>query len=624
MKSRRANPILIDLLEPRRLLTVSPVIHLLNNQAIVSVGQAVHVNAVQTGLPIGADLGAGTPLTARYQWDFGDTTPSSEFDQLPGFNAAHVYDVPGIYTITLTVTNQAGEVGVAQQRVRIIAPSVTPQAVFVDNTLAGVQPDPNGGVDVPSIAAAIPFVGDNTQLLLRRSETFSLTNTISIPFSNVTIGSFGDPTAAAPVIQIPSTAGQFFPFIQTTAAAQNTVIRDLEFTAAGSAKIGVAIQPQGTNLVVRNCDFENLDDAMNCNLGPVGVLAMDNTAGVLKEYFTYIKGTDHVYLGNTVADSVGQHNFRTYGIRVLCYGNDVTNLPGGSSIDTLRVNDGSWMYWANNTLHDGQILVGPLGPDSSGSNPGSGVSWVVIENNREVQVAGQYLSNARLEIDAGVQHIMVRNNYIESSDTTGISVDTKDVLTWKITGTPIPVPPVTVTKTSTDVQVLNNTVVNPDFGDGTHLGTKGCFIEVSGSTSNAVMLKNNLYVAPKLDTTAFSAAAVRVTSRNDLNNFVSGGIANNDWPAPSNLNSRGIQYVSDGSLTGTAAYNTPSEWAAFTSKVAGGEKYENLKITDITVNLAPPGTSQAANPGAVAVAGVFTDLFGTNRNGTWTDGAVQL
>src|SRR5581483_1735257 len=168
----------------------------------------------------------------------------------------------------------------------------------------------------------------------------------------------------------------------------------------------------------------------------------------------------------------------------------------------------------------GQVIVGPLGPDSAGSNPGSGVSWVVIENNREVQVPNQYLSNARLEIDAGVQHIIVRNNYIESSDTTGISVDTKDVLTWKITGTPIPLPPVTVTKTSTDVQVLHNTIVNPDFGDGTHLGTKGCFIEVSGTTSNAITLKNNLYVAPKLDTTAFSAAAVRVISRNDLNNFV--------------------------------------------------------------------------------------------------------
>ena len=609
------------------MLTVSPVIHLLNNTSEVMAGQAIHVNAVQTSLPIGADLGVGTPLTARYQWDFGDTNPAARFDQLPGFNAAHVYDQPGNYTITLTVTNEAGEVGVATQQVQIDAPQTPAQTIYVDNTLNASQPDPNGGVDVPSIPAALALMTDDSQILFARGETFVLQNTITIPFSNVTIGAYGDSSLAAPTILLPNASAQYFPMIQTTSTAGNTVIRDLEFTAAGTSKIGVGIQPGGQNLVIRSCDFENLDDAINCNLGPVGLLAMDNTAGPLKEYFTYIKGTDHVYLGNTVADSTGQHNFRTYGIRVLCYGNDVTNLPGGSSIDTLRVNDGSWIYWANNTLHDGPMLVGPLGPDSSGSSPGSAVSWIVIENNRSIQVAGQYMSNPRLEIDAGVQHVMIRNNYIESTDATGISVTTKTTLTWKssqLGPSPIPLPPITVTKTSTDVQVLNNTVTDPDFGDGTHLGKKGCFIEVGGSASSAVTLKNNLYIAPKLDTTANSASAVRVISRKDLNNFVAGGIANNDWPAPTNLNSRGIQYISDGSVSGTAAYYTPAEWAALTSRVAGGEKYENLKITDLDSNFTPPSASQAATPGAAPIIGVFTDLFGTIRTGTWTDGSVQL
>ena len=133
---------------------MTPHITVLNNQTTVTVGQAVQVNAVQTGLAIGADLGVGTPLTARYQWDFGDTTSGSQFDQLPGFNAAHIYDVPGLYTITLTITNQAGQVGVAQQMIRVTPPPVVPQAIYVDNTLSGVRPDPGGGIDVPSLAAA--------------------------------------------------------------------------------------------------------------------------------------------------------------------------------------------------------------------------------------------------------------------------------------------------------------------------------------------------------------------------------------------------------------------------------------------------------------------------------------
>ena len=311
---------------------------------------------------------------------------------------------------------------------------------------------------------------------------------------------------------MPSTSSQFLPIVTTSAASNNTVVRDLTLDAAGSSRIGVGVQPDGTNIVIRNCNFQNLDDAILGNLAPVGVMAMDNTAGVLKEYFAYIKGTDHVYLGNTIGDSTAQHNFRTYGIRVLCYGNDVTNLPGGSSIDTLRVNDGEWIYWANNTLHSGQIIAGPLGPDSAGSQPGSGVSWLVIENNRELQVPGQYLPNNRIEIDAGVQHVMIRNNYVEATDTTGIEVQTKATLTWtssELPASPIPLPAVTVTKTSTDINVLNNTIVNPNLNDGTHTGAEGCFIEVGGTTTNAITLKNNLYVAPNLNTAAFTAAAVR-------------------------------------------------------------------------------------------------------------------
>ena len=445
---------------------------------------------------------------------------------------------------------------------------------------------------MPSIAAALPLLANNTQLLFRRGETFAACQhdhrVIQQRHDRCLWRSDGSGAGASasqhghPIFADRYDVVQRDEHDRPRSDAHRR--RQLKASASGFSRRGrtssfaTAISKTSTTRLLSN-------------ISPVGVMALGNTAGVLKEYFAYIKGTDHVYLGNTIGDSTGQHNFRTYGIRVLCYGNDVTNLPGGSSIDTLRINDGAWIYWANNTLHDGQIIAGPLGPDSAGSLPGAGVSWLVIENNRELQVSGaaNYLSNPRIEIDAGVQHVMIRNNYVESSDTTGISIDTKDVLTWKSSQLPasvIPLPPVTVTKTSTDVQVLNNTIVNPDFGDGVHLGTKGCFIEVSGTTSNAIMLKNNLYVAPKLNTTAYTAAAVRVVSRKDLNNFVNGGIANNDWPAPSNLNSYGIQYVSDGTLSNAAAYYTPSRWASsFSSKVITGEKYEALKITDLSSSL---------------------------------------
>src|SRR5206468_7073095 len=63
----------------------------------------LHVNAVD--LP----LKHGNWLTARYEWDFGDATPGSRFNQLVGWTAGHVYTTPGSYLVSLTLTDEAGE-----------------------------------------------------------------------------------------------------------------------------------------------------------------------------------------------------------------------------------------------------------------------------------------------------------------------------------------------------------------------------------------------------------------------------------------------------------------------------------------------------------------------------------
>src|ERR1051325_3440445 len=66
---------------------------------LISSGMApctVHVQA--TDIPF---VSGGTPVTTRYQWDFGD--PAGTNNALRGFNAAHVYNKEGKYSITLTL-----------------------------------------------------------------------------------------------------------------------------------------------------------------------------------------------------------------------------------------------------------------------------------------------------------------------------------------------------------------------------------------------------------------------------------------------------------------------------------------------------------------------------------------
>src|SRR3982750_3820510 len=91
----------IDALEKRQLLSVAAKIRVLGNETRIFAGNNVQVSAVANKAGSGTQLGAGSPITSRYEWNFGDHTAESRYDVLPGFNAAHVYDEPGTYKLTL-------------------------------------------------------------------------------------------------------------------------------------------------------------------------------------------------------------------------------------------------------------------------------------------------------------------------------------------------------------------------------------------------------------------------------------------------------------------------------------------------------------------------------------------
>jgi hypothetical protein len=64
---------------------------------------------------------------SQYLWDFGDQTPWGN-----GVQAAHVYAVPGIYTVQMTVTDTLGCVGKSSQTLQITEGSIQ----------VGIQPNP--------------------------------------------------------------------------------------------------------------------------------------------------------------------------------------------------------------------------------------------------------------------------------------------------------------------------------------------------------------------------------------------------------------------------------------------------------------------------------------------------
>ena len=134
-------------------------------------------NAAVTGAAVSFDgSGSSDPdgSIASYAWSFGDSSSAS------GATPSHAYGAPGIYTVTLTVTDSAGETAGTSQQVTVTAASggsATANAASGGSTAAG------------STATVIPPESSFTMLGAPRVN--ARTGAITFRLSVSAAGSFG-------------------------------------------------------------------------------------------------------------------------------------------------------------------------------------------------------------------------------------------------------------------------------------------------------------------------------------------------------------------------------------------------------------------------------------------------
>ena len=551
----------------------------------------VHVHALST------TLNAGSYLTARWQWDFGD--PGSKYNQLEGWNAAHVYNKPGTYTIKLTVTNENGRSSSLSTTVKVIADQR--RAIYVDAERGN---DANNGATektaVRTVERVSKLVGSHTRILFKRDQRHVFDFSLSLPFQDVYVGAYG--SGDRPLLWRVKGVG-----VSTISMYNNSnqvTVENLVFDSPGAVRGNAApnigadgIYPRGVNITVRGCEFLNLDDAINANGDPRGLLVQDNTAPLatgLRNYFVWSEGSDQVFLGNTSANSTREHNLRSSGTeRMLIAFNKFTNLDR-SKVDapdyskgTVEVHRGKFAYVWRNELHDGALRAGPRG--STWETPDKKTEWVVFDANE--------LYQHDLTVKVGTHHFMARNNIIRTDTSAAISVQTSDKDGRSVS----------------DIHFVNNTGI-------TKL-TYGRFINVgqsNGRSAGAITLKNNLWIVPKYVAAANASAPVYVEGTN-LNVFRE--ISNNVWPKPVSYHKYGqggIHYIWP-KWSASAGFKDVKEWDAYAQ--VWSEEYEN---TSVTSGLMPKLGTIAAKAGE-ATKGVWADFFGRTRSskGAVTAGAVQ-
>jgi hypothetical protein len=491
-----------------------------------------------TGLVVNVDglastLNSGTPDAANYAWDFGD--PNTQYNQLTGYTAAHVYDQPGHYTITLTVTNDQGGVSSTTTTVDIAA-SQRGQ-IYVDSKNG--SDGNNGSINAPfqSLAAAFAAAGNNTDILLRAGETFYTNASLHVTGSNILVGRYG--TGANPTMMREKGGG--LSTIMATSTVNGLTIQDITLdspypasTWAAANKIGVGgFFLGGKNICVRDCTFLNVDDAINENGDPQGVLIQSNSAPLaigLRAYMVWGQGGEQTIVGNYAANTTKEHIVRLVGLNMVTVeDNNFTNHDGKGCIE---MHEGQYGWIVNNSVTGGDIRCGPLG--LWGESASSQTDYVKIEDNQ--------LTDTYIYVQAGTHHAMIDNNVITRNGIEDIEVNGEDAQG----------------RTSMDINIINNT--------GIDTGAQGKFLYVAGY-ANGINLQNNLWIAPQLKLGDYGAAPVYVND-GSLKSFSS--ISGNIWPAPASASPgvNGINFVGN--------YVTPTSWNA--QPQVGTDQFENLSL----------------------------------------------
>ncbi|HEX3357834.1 MAG TPA: PKD domain-containing protein [Tepidisphaeraceae bacterium] len=553
----------------------------------IVVGQGVHVHALNS------TLNAGSPLTARYVWNFGDS--GSDYNTLVGFNAAHVYDNAGTFTVTLTLTNSQGNTDTATTTIHVAADNRKIYYVSNNGSDSNSGTSPSSPIQtlakVDSILGGANGTTSNVEFLFQDGQTFKQTTGLRVGGDNVLFGDYG--SGSMPV-WLWSGVKDYVAMIWTRGGSENVTAQNIKFQTifggTGKENMPDAIRVSGTNLVVRNDQFQDVGYAINSNGNPDGVLAEKNTVPTntgLRSYFAWVAGADHVYLGNTVPNSTCEAILRVVdGTRILIGYNTFTNAALGNgdvAKNTLTIHKGSYAYVVGNTLSHGPLHIGPLGEDDGLKSPGDRWNYAVVEDN---------LLNTESFTLHGAQHVMYRNNI---STTDGFP-------SYNIEGYNS-----TYHRGVVDATYLNNTSINH--------GAIGNMFLVGGA-ADGLTIENNLYIAPNL-TPGFGQAAPVLVYGSDLGDF--NEITNNVWAVGHILTyaQGGMNYIWP-SWSNALGYMTADEWNSHPQ--VGTDVFADTPISGFT-----PSSSSAAAHGGIAVDGVFFDYYGNARPASGVSvGAVQL
>ena len=446
----------------------------------------VFFDAVSTGDP-SFDSGVVQPANGdygsfRYVWDYGDpnsgtwATSGRSRNSDSGYTAAHIYEDPGTYTATLTVTDALGMDHVYSQVITVTGFSGTTYYVS-----SGGGNDSNDGLTPltpwQTFGKAISQAAPNRRFLFNRGETFVTNNESYISQSGPgIIGAYG--SGDRPIIQ--STGGG----ATLQLSGSDWRVMDLEFSGPGqNSTFGLGLiahfqMTKATFLRIKSHDY----------YGAIGwsdwhtifqtphqeIIVADCELTNNYMYCVFAGGRRIAFIGNAAGTVIGQgHVVRLWQAEKAVVAHNslwdgwhhAIKLHGPAEGD-VRLKT-RFVHISDNRLLGG-IWVVAVGPQNTSYD--ERVSQVVFERNL-------FLTEADTQVGLKIyaQDVTIRNNIFNGTGVNwfnGVSVEDGGAVPAAIR-----------------VQILNNTFYKGDGGQGLMA------INIDDEVSY-VTIRNNLASSP--------------------------------------------------------------------------------------------------------------------------------
>lgn len=337
----------------------------------------------------------GTPTDdSRWYWENGAHQSDGTWfakNEAFGWNAAHVYEAPGVYVATLKITDDLGGEHEYTQAIEVEDPEVVFNAP-VGHTyyFAADGNDLNAGTELApkrSFEAAKLLAGDNVRLLFKRGDAFPVTLAWNPNVDGAFyVGAWGDENDPRPRF----TCGNDVGFL-TGNNLEDARFVDLwvDGTYPDSTP-GTAFGGLGNNGLALRCKVQDMHDGWHCSWRTHLIVQECEAQNVQKYSYWIGSNPGTAILGGTVAEINEEAFLRVYTDKLVvahCY------WPAAATKSAIRFmandNAGSWYLCALNKFEQHGISAGAdsatnrvqhfmcAGNDMVGPLPNSGTMFVL-------------------------------------------------------------------------------------------------------------------------------------------------------------------------------------------------------------------------------------------------------